>query len=679
MTSLVSSLSNGNQAAHIEPGHGADGDLALHDGLESLDLGRRRGGEYRLAWEPPQTPPPMTAREIFQCATAYNKIKADQILEALYSNFMSWEKLHDFTPVVRAPDGRRIDLSPDPAMRIGVAHFEGTAVAIVAQHTPPSASQRRAYNYGLTQADGYGLALCMMDYAERYGLSLHTYIDTVGGDPFETSAAKLQSWLIAQCQAKMLSLRTRSIAMIIGQGGSGGAIALQLAHRRYMLARSIYSVIAPEGCAAIVFRQVTEETIAAALAMLQPTAEHLVRYGIIDAIIPEPPLEDPEYLVRTLSHLRQTLMGAAEELSGQTLASLEQQLHDKIAQCGRLAEPAAWDQHVGADAPRRPRAVPQAMTPDPHIAAIRRHAFGDADCVPHACNPVKDADGQVVRPGCGHRLPVEAFRHNWRTCPACGRPDPLDAAAYVDLLLEPGSFQALLPQLSLAQIAGWSAFAHDAAQRSLSAKAQAGSEALVIGHGRLYSDLPVAVAVSNFAYMGGSMGAVVGEKFRAIVDFALAQQLPLLAITATGGARMQEGTVALLQMAKTTAAVLALRRAGLPYIAVLGHPTMGGVLASYATLADFMIAEAKATLAFAGDRVVKLTSQGRGVPPEVMTAEFFARQGGIHAVVQRPAMQALIAGVLRMTPWYTTRQQQQDTARPALPQGAAASAPLVVF
>jgi acetyl-CoA carboxylase carboxyl transferase subunit beta len=113
-------------------------------------------------------------------------------------------------------------------------------------------------------------------------------------------------------------------------------------------------------------------------------------------------------------------------------------------------------------------------------------------------------------------------------------------------------------------------------------------------------------------------------------------------------------------MAKTTAAVVALCRAGLPYIAVLGHPTLGGVLASYATLADFIIAEAKATLAFAGDRVVKLTSQGRGLAPEAMTAEFFAHHGGIHAVVKRYELKSLIAGVLRMTPWYSTLKKREN-------------------
>jgi acetyl-CoA carboxylase carboxyl transferase subunit beta len=113
-------------------------------------------------------------------------------------------------------------------------------------------------------------------------------------------------------------------------------------------------------------------------------------------------------------------------------------------------------------------------------------------------------------------------------------------------------------------------------------------------------------------------------------------------------------------MAKTTAAVLALRQAGLPFLCVLGHPTVGGVLASYATLGDFIVAEEKATLTFAGDRVVRLTSGGRGLDPETMTAEFYARHGGLHAVVARHELKSLLAGVLRLTPWYCERKRSAE-------------------
>ncbi len=130
--------------------------------------------------------------------------------------------------------------------------------------------------------------------------------------------------------------------------------------------------------------------------------------------------------------------------------------------------------------------------------------------------------------------------------------------------LDADSFQEIYGHLTLEKIEGWTDLHDYSATRKKLEKQPGSSEALIIGHGTMFGDLPVAVSLSNFAYMGGSMGAVVGEKFRAIVQYARDHDLPLLSITATGGARMQEGTVALAQMAKTTAAVVALRRAGLP-------------------------------------------------------------------------------------------------------------------
>jgi acetyl-CoA carboxylase carboxyl transferase beta subunit len=603
----------------------------------------------------------MRAREIYQSATSYSKIKSQQIIDALYTDFTSWEGLLDFEPVIRTPRGDAVVLEKDPTMILGVASFQGKDVAIIAQQTPPSAQERRAYHYGLVQADGYGLALCMMHYAEKYGLTLHTFIDTVGGDPFEASAAKLQSWLIARCQAKMISLETRSISTIIGQGGSGGAIALQLAHRRYMLALSTYAVIAPEGCAAILFRQVNEETITAALDILQPTADHMLKYGIIDGIISEPPLDTPDYLAQTLRNLQETLTRATTDVAGEAIDVLQQELHDKLARCGSVAKQKPWYKRGRRLTKRLWSFSRSSATTDPHIAYIRRYVFGDPDCTPQACNTVKDAEGNVVRHGCGHIFTAEEFHNNWHACPACHRPNPLDPYTYIDLLLDPDSFQEIYAHLTLEQIEGWTDLYDYTSTRKKGGKQTAGKEALVIGHGTMFGDLHIALALSNFAYMGGSMGAVVGEKFRAIVRFALDHGLPLIAVTTTGGARMQEGTVALAQMAKTTAAVVTLRRAGLPFVSVLGHPTVGGVLASYATLADFIVAEEKATLSFAGDRVMRLTSGGRSVPPEVMTSEFYAQRGGIHAIAKRHEMKALIAGILRLTSWYSEVKKRDST------------------
>jgi len=146
-----------------------------------------------------------------------------------------------------------------------------------------------------------------------------------------------------------------------------------------------------------------------------------------------------------------------------------------------------------------------------------------------------------------------------------------------------------------------------------------------------------------------------------IVDYAIRKKLPLVSVSASGGARMQEGTVALYQMAKTIAAILKLKDAGLPYISILGHPTTGGALASYAVQGDFIIAEKKATVAFAGDRVIKLTSGGRGVDPYAMTAEFYAKHGGIHLVVERHQLKSVIAGLLRFPPWNKKLKKQTNS------------------
>ena len=124
---------------------------------------------------------------------------------------------------------------------------------------------------------------------------------------------------------------------------------------------------------------------------------------------------------------------------------------------------------------------------------------------------------------------------------------------------------------------------------------------------------------------------------------------------------MHEGTVALYQMPKTILSVLKLKDAGLPYISILGHPTTGGALASYVVQGDFLIAERKANIAFAGDRVVKLTSQGRGLDPRITTSEFYATHGGINLVIERAQLKSVVSGLLRMTPWYKRYRKTMES------------------
>ncbi|MGH7808608.1 MAG: carboxyl transferase domain-containing protein [Thermodesulfobacteriota bacterium] len=595
--------------------------------------------------------------DIHEQSRSYKKVKSKHIIESLYRDFTPWYELKDFSNKITTPIGKVIEFVDDPAVIIGTATLRSRnkKVAIIAQQTPSNDVERAKFNYGLVKADGYGVSYGMMHYAERHGLMLHTFIDTVGGDPFEYSADKLQSWLISYCQAKMITLNTKTISVIIGSGGSGGAIAIQLAHRRFMLSRAEYSVITAEGCSAILFR--SANNIEEALKVLQPTSDYMAKYGIVDKVIKEPSLDSSDYLPKVLDNIQKTLTQATDELDGSDINYLQKNLRERIEECGQLDK-----------RPRRYQAFAKKLklwlipsyqlkkNITPEVSHMQIALYG---AEPYVCNDEKDQEGKVIRYGCRNHSTEKEFQENFYACPYCQKPSSLGSDNYLDLVLDSGSFHELHPDLSTEDIDGRFNFYDYSESLSKMSGRTDSREALITGYGTI-SDFPVAVAVCDFRFMGGSMGAIFGEKMKLIVDYAIRKKLPLISVSATGGARMQEGTVALYQMAKTISAVLKLKDAGLPYISILGHPTTGGALASYTVLGDFIIAEKKATIAFAGDRVVKLTSGGRGVDPNVMTSEFYARHGGINLVIERYQLKSTIAGLLRLPPWNKRLKKHTD-------------------
>jgi acetyl-CoA carboxylase carboxyl transferase subunit beta len=171
------------------------------------------------------------------------------------------------------------------------------------------------------------------------------------------------------------------------------------------------------------------------------------------------------------------------------------------------------------------------------------------------------------------------------------------------------------------------------------------TDAMAAGVGEIGGQAAV-VLVQDFAFMGGSLGAAAGEAFLAAVDEAVKRQLPLVVFTASGGARMQEGTLSLMQLARTTAAIQRLRRAHLPYIVVLTDPTTGGVTASYAMLGDIHLAEPAAMIGFAGRRVIEDTIR-EALPPGFQTAEFQVERGMVDRVVARKELPAVLGSILR--------------------------------
>lgn len=248
----------------------------------------------------------------------------------------------------------------------------------------------------------------------------------------------------------------------------------------------------------------------------------------------------------------------------------------------------------------------------------------------------------TCRAGCGRS--TAAQHASSAACPHCGHGEKLDVNEWAACLLDGGFFAELDSRLSLSAMR--TPFQVDAEYRDALLRAHARSgygEALVTGHETLRGT-PVAVALSNFHFIGGSMEAVTGEKLARVAAFARSERMPLVSVSCSGGACMQEGTLALLQMAKVNLVLIQLAEAGIPFISVIASPTMGGTLASYITQGAVILAEPRAQVSFAGPRVVRLA--GIRLPEYAIRAEFLRERGGIHEVCPRKEMRTRIAHYL---------------------------------
>ncbi|MBI3538533.1 MAG: acetyl-CoA carboxylase carboxyl transferase subunit beta [Chloroflexi bacterium] len=249
-----------------------------------------------------------------------------------------------------------------------------------------------------------------------------------------------------------------------------------------------------------------------------------------------------------------------------------------------------------------------------------------------------------------------------RVCHNCGHHFPITARKRIALLMDRGAFQETEKDFAIKSFA----LSAQAAYPQLVRAAQHEThlrEAVITGVGKIDNARALFV-VLDFNFMGGSMGAVVGEKIARAFEFAAAQKMPLVAFTASGGARIQEGMLALMQMAKTTAAAQKFRAAHLPFITILTHPTTGGVYASFANLADFIFAEPRALIGFAGPRVVEALTRQK-LPPDSHHAEFLLEHGMIDAIVPRTEQRAHLARILKMfTPSTAPKSEIENFSAP---------------
>ena len=265
--------------------------------------------------------------------------------------------------------------------------------------------------------------------------------------------------------------------------------------------------------------------------------------------------------------------------------------------------------------------------------------------VPEAPKRPKVVEGLWLK--CNHCREIvyrkEVDRNN-KVCPKCDYHFPISVTERITMLVDLGTFKewdaGIEPKDPLVFNDTSSYRDRLKAQQEKTGR----KDAIVIGEGAV-NGRRIALGVMDFSFMGGSMGSVVGEKICLAVDRSLASRNPLVLVTASGGARMQEGILSLMQMAKMSAAVARLGEAGVPFVTILADPTFGGVTASVAMLADVIIAEPKALIGFAGPRVIEQTIKQQ-LPDEFQRAEFLLDHGIVDLIVERKHLKETLATVL---------------------------------
>lgn len=255
---------------------------------------------------------------------------------------------------------------------------------------------------------------------------------------------------------------------------------------------------------------------------------------------------------------------------------------------------------------------------------------------------VKIPEGLWVKcDNCKEIIYRKEVEKNLKVCPKCDYHFRISASERLPHLVDEGSFVEVEDGLSPRDFLGFK----DYKDKLKSSRKKTGlKDAIISGEAKIGGN-PVSLVIMDFNFMGGSMGSVVGEKITRAVERAIEKRNPFVAVASSGGARMQEGILSLMQMAKTSAAIARLGEAGLPYISVLTDPTFGGVTASFAMLGDIIVAEPKSLIGFAGPRVIEQTIKQQ-LPAGFQRAEFLMEHGMIDMIVSRKDMRATLGRML---------------------------------
>ena len=563
--------------------------------------------------------------------------------------------------------------SPDPAIVCGFAKLHGNEVMVIGHEKGTFGEHFRRGGSALPQ--GNYKAMRAMKLAEKFGIPVVTFIDTPGSWP-------LEEFLPAQRIAKNLEmqylLKVPHVSVVIGEGGSGGALAIDISDYRIMLDKAYYSVISVSGGAAIIARDkrhITEDDMNRAAENLKITAKDAYRLGIVDKIIKEPKIgvrkTDKDFfpIVRdaivegfdtvkaSVSYffVSDTKIKNVWKVKNHQIRKLLRNRAKKYKKIG-VYHSSISDQmkHLFGELYRL-KPIHYLFTPfrKTFDSYIKRRALerGKEDLIlkPQEQPKVLAYEDRWVEcpnapiHGCQDIWVPTLFEEYDGTCPHCGYHFRLIIDNYIDILVDPGTFREFNEGIESVNPLGFEGFD----EKLVKAKKASGKKcAMITGYAHIGGH-PVVLILTDVRFRAGTLGSAEGEKFWRAIKRAIREKKPVVAVHQSGGARIEEGLLALMQMAKTSIAIAQFKQAGGYYISIQTDPTMAGVLASYASLGDIILAEPNAQIGFAGIHVIEQTVKHKK-PKNYQHSEMVMGRGGIDMVVKRHDLKETVVRLLEL-------------------------------
>ena len=569
-------------------------------------------------------------------------------------------------------------------------NFLGWPTRFYAQITPKNEKEMAKFNWGCMRPEGYRFLSKEIVEINETPFEKREHVvcvgDTQGGEA-GTRAAKLnQCEAVSSCIKDMGSLNTVKAGIINRNGGSGGVWAVVNGLPLAIFSDAIMAVIGPPHCSSILWRD--NKYVKEAVELLKCSSKWLYDFGLVDEVLDAPyDMNNYSFYAKSAFKFIKKQFARQTEMKLGDFNSILEETEKRITGYGRKADLKENNNLVNCQVEENMSVVGEKLRLDEEVDGNIKSNLkiskkiniikGSANDDLSKCSDVdliryyhrrdilklditKDyyfckIDNKQFQTGCGKEFSLDEYLENFKSCPNCGKADALNAHEIIHSFLDNDSYFEFFSEIKPDDLLPAEIMNHEIPAyrggkvkykdsiKSIQKKTGS-SESLITGIGRINGYL-TAVAVNDFSFMGGSMGVVFGERFIKLVDYCLQFNLPLIYISCTGGARMQEGTLSLAQMGKTCHWIKKLVDKGLPAVAVAMHPTSGGVPAGPLFQFPIIIGEYNAMLSFSGPRVVRLA--GGDLDERCISTNYQSQVGFIDEVVNRKGLKMAVSKYLK--------------------------------